>query len=411
MDELMNGTTVRVGWMSIIAVVAACGVDPEGQWPVGGDAATTDAPAENDATDEDDTGPDGTTGGDDEDDGGVPEPIYDVFGDAGDDGEGTGGTIDPGCIDNTAEAALLLTPCDDWRAEFHAPFDASYECRYATPEGYLIGDTDITFAYDDPDVLLVGRWDGGITSARVTRDADCNITGFVDAQWQPVEDNEPADVFVRGMTFLDDGTMFIARSIPGHPQQVGQRVPGSADTALLVDSLSVLPPWEQLFYGNENVIVSLTVVPSGFPGAGELKVLAEKLDTSHWFTVPLSATGDTYDLGTAVEETSIHPPEDDWGGYYARGMAWVAAGNAEVDVPSVLVPEAWHYTVALYELDPDGNPRPDTRIPFVEGLGMPSGAETDAISGNNFVFTGRRSQDVYVVRGPSAPVVPPTPRG
>jgi hypothetical protein len=47
----------------------------------------------------------------------------------------------------------------------------------------------------------------------------------------------------------------------------------------------------------------------------------------------------------------------------------------------------------------------------VEGLGMPSGADADLVSGNNFVFTGRRSNDVYVIRGCADDPPPTNPRG
>jgi hypothetical protein len=326
------------------------------------------------------------------------EPEEDTEGTGGDDTTKVCGTRQ--CVDTTAQAAVLLEPCADYFAEFSPPFDGSYECWSGAPGGLLVGDTDVTFANDDPDVLLVGRWDGGIAQARVTRDARCNITGFVDATWQSYPESEPGDVFVRGMTWLEDGTMVLARSVSGHPQQLGQRAPGTAVTGHLVDTLSLLPPWEQHHIGQGEVAVSLTVVPHGFPGAGQLKMLAEQSDSSHWFTVPMTADGGgTYDFEAAIEETTIYPPEPEWGGYYARGMAWIGDENPKIDTPSVLIPEAWHYTVSLYELDDAGNPRPDTRQPFVEGLGMPSGAEADAVSGNNFVFTGRRSQDVYVVRG------------
>lgn len=410
--------------------IGACGVGPsEGDdSDVNEDTALTEANGDEDHDREDE---DGSDDGGHSADSGPWDPGDDTIFDlgSGNDGDGPDDPDAPDvartcgtnrCVDTTAEAAVLLEPCSEWFATFFPPFDESYECWSGAPRGHLVGDTDLTFAHDDPDLLLVGRWDGGIAQARVTRDANCNITGFVDAQWQPYEDDEPivegdddpSRPFVRGMTWLDDGTMLLARRVTWHPQQVGQRAPGSALTEGLVDTTSLLPPWDELFYGGEDIIVGMTVVPPGFPGAGTVKVLAEKLDTSHWFSLPLAPNGGTYDFGMAVEETTIHPPEDDWGGYYARGIAWVGDDNPDVDVPSVLVPEAWHYTVALYELDTAGNPLPQTRTPFVEGLGMPSGAETDSISGNNFVFTGRRSQDVYVVRGcDDAPPPPSSPRG
>lgn len=434
---MSRGTSASIQRVAAITVlVGACGAEPgEGAAGVGGldpdDAATTDATAEPDPRPAGESGAD-DSGWDDAEDEGADE-VFDVGArdEGGDDGEDQdddgsreeggdeGGTREEWtcgvreCVDTTADAALLLEPCNENFADFYPPYDEFYECWSGSPGGHFIGDTDTTFAYDDPDLLLVSQWDGGIGQARVTRDAHCNITGFVDAQWQPYPEPEPEDVKVRGMTWLDDGTMFVVRWVPGQLQQIGQRPAGAAVTSQLVDTLSVLPPWEDLFYGNNNVIVSLSVVPHGFPGAGDLKVLAEKLDTTHWLTLPAVAVGDgTYELGAAVEETTIFPPEDDWGGYYARGVAWIGDDNPEIAVPSVLVPEAWHYTVSLYELDAEGNPLPDTRTPFVDGLGMPSGAESDAVSGNNFVFTGRRSQDVYVIRGCDDGASSPTdPRG
>jgi hypothetical protein len=400
---------VRLSICLVVLPTLACGAPlpgaADGGTVVSGGTHDPGATEASDADDDMGDGSDGTdTGGNASAETGA-DATFDVGAGPSDDGgasdgggEGSCGMRE--CVDTTANAAVLLEPCSEHFADFYAPYDEDYECWSGAPDGSLIGDTDATFAYDDPDLLLVGQWHGGIAQVRVTRDAHCNITGFVDASWESYTETEPDDVFVRGMTWLDDGTMFLARSVPGQPQRVGQRAPGTTVTSNLVDTLSLLPPWEQSTIGQGKFIVALTVVPPGFPGAGTLKMLAERPDTSHWFTMPLVANGNgTYDLGAAIEETEIHPPEDDWGGYYARGMAFIGADNPQIDVPSVLIPEAWNYTVALYELDAEGNPLPETRTPFVDGLGMPSGAEADAVSGNNFVFTGRRSQDVYVVRG------------
>lgn len=380
------------------------GASSEGSGAADGDGAGTD-PGHPDKPDGADAGRD--SGG----------PALDLGDGAADDtadpsdGGGPGVCGSNRCEDTTDQAAVLLEPCTEFFADFSPPFDQHYECWSGAPAGYLIGDTDIAFAHDDPDVLLIGRYDGGMAQARVTRDANCNITGFVDAQWLDADDGEAANVFVRGMSWLDDGTMFIARSEDYGGQQLGQRAPGSTATGNLVDVVELLPPWEPLYFGGWNIIVGMSVVPQGFPGAGTLKLLAERLDSSHWLTLPLVADGmGTYDVGDAVEESTVSPPQDDWGGYYARGIAWIGPDMPDIAAPSVLIPEAWDYTVALYELDAGGNPRPETRTVFVEGIGMPSGAENDTVSGNNFVFSGRRSNDVYVIRG-CGDAPPSEPRG
>jgi hypothetical protein len=384
-----------------VLLLAACHGDPD---EIGSDASGDDS---GEATTADaDGGEVGTPGDDEVDDdevGGEADESgaqFDVGN--GDDSAGDGppsSCVARECVDTSASAVVSLIPCKEWEATFFSPYDEHYQCWTAQPGGHLVGDTDVVFAAEDPDVLLLGRWDGGIAQLRVTRDASCNITGLASAGWESYAATEPDDVQVKGMTYLDDGTMVLLRTLQHSMPQLGQRGPGAVVTSDVVDLMTLLPAWPSSIYAN-NPAVGIAVVPIGFPGAGALKMLAETPDEARWFTVPLSANGaGGYDVAPAIEETQVHPPEDEWGGYYARGIAYIGVDNPEVDVASVFIPEAWQYIVSIYELDGDGNPLPDTRTPFVEGLGMPSGAERDPVSANNFVFTGRRSQSVYVIRG------------
>jgi hypothetical protein len=321
------------------------------------------------------------------------------------------------CDDTSANAVVSLVPCDDWFGTFRSPYDEHYECWMGSTLAIsYIGDTGVAFAYDDPDLLLTQTYMGEIQQLGVTRDANCNITGFTAQNWEPYSAPESDDVFVRDISFLDDGTMVMLRlgsDLYGYPSvpQIGQRSPGATETSKVDDLMPLLAAWPQLTFSNDPA-AGLAVVPAGFPGAGSVKLIVEKESSSHWHTLPLSPDGSgTYDVGAAVEETTVAPPQDGWGGYYNRGIAFIGPELPDVDVPSVFITEAWHYILAIYELDDDGNPVLETRKEFIEGLGMPSGADRDPVSQNNFVFTGRRSGDVYVIRGCEAAPPSTDPRG
>ena len=89
-----------------------------------------------------------------------------------------------------------------------------------------------------------------------------------------------------------------------------------------------------------------------------------------------------------------------------EGVIYVAAGNPQITVPSVLVSEYSAGAVSTYEVDPNGDPIVATRRVLLSGLSGAEGALIDPVTGD-FLFStfGGGNQLVRV----SGFVAPPEP--
>jgi hypothetical protein len=244
----------------------------------------------------------------------------------------------------------------------------------------------------DSSTLLIGGGansaDGKLYSIGVTRGVGNHITGFTGS----------AAVFAEaayndgGVQYGPGGVLFVTR---WPDNQLGQIKPGSVITDKIVD----LAP-----LGVTESPGGLAFVPSGFPGAGQLKI-ASYVDGG-WYTLGYSLDGSgTYDITPAIRNTTITVGSE--------GIAYIPMGSSLFGLPSIIVSENLDDKIATYEVDANGNPKVASRKDFITGLSGPMGAFIDPLTGD-FLFTTFSGDNFIgnnfiVVQGTDTQIpVPPT---
>lgn len=224
----------------------------------------------------------------------------------------------------------------------------------------------LTFLAGDPNTLLIGgnanNPGGAIYQIGVVRDGNNHITGF----------SGPATLFSTapeidgGLAYGPNGVLFYT----GYSENlIGQIKPGSGvpDQVNDVTGLDIATS-----------LGTLTFVPAGFPGAGDLKVAS--YSGGGFYTVGYSLNGSgTYDLGPATLEALL-------AGTGPEGILYVSDANPGFASPSVLISEYSFGSIGAYLLDGGGNPIPDSRQDFIIGLTGAEGAVMDPLTGD-FLFS------------------------
>jgi len=240
----------------------------------------------------------------------------------------------------------------------------------------------LCFLRGNPNTLLIGGAAnapaGAIYTVDVVRDADGNITGFAG----------PATYFAAcpnidgGVDYHESGVLFAT----GYPfNYIHQFLPGA-----------VAPTRTDVAADVASSVGTLRFVPSGFPGAGRFKVVS--YNAARWYDVELVPDGSgTFSLGTVSPAVQLS------GG--PEGVVYVGPSNPLFDVNSILLCEYGTGTVVSYEVDPNGDPIPSTRRPFITGLSGAEGAAIDPVTGQFLFSTFGGVGNVLVVRG----FVPPPP--
>jgi hypothetical protein len=238
----------------------------------------------------------------------------------------------------------------------------------------------LTFLAGNPNVLLIGgdanTAAGAIYSVPVVRDASGHITGF----------GGSATLFAAapnidgGLTYAPNGTLLFT----GYPvNTLGQLLPGSTtpDKTLNLGGLGVA-----------SSVGSLAIVPGGFPGAGEARLVS--WSGGQFYSADLSPDGSgTFDLTNVNQITTlVGGPE---------GIAFVPQGSPLFSGFNMLVSEWSAGNVAVYELDANGNPI--NRRDFVTGLTGAEGALIDPLTGDFLFSTFGGGDQLIVVRGFAAP--------
>lgn len=237
----------------------------------------------------------------------------------------------------------------------------------------------VTFKWNDPQTLLVGGGANGgagaIYQIGVTRDTNGHLTGFSGTATLL----STAPNIDGGLTYAPNGVLMYT----GYPiHTLGQIKPGSS-VPDRIDNLTAA--------GVNSSTGTLGFVPSGFPGAGQLKIASYNAGTVHGFTVSLAANG-TYDLTPANGPVSI--------GGGPEGLLYAPPGSSLIpDYQYVIVNEYGTGSVVLYQVDNVGNPVPATRTPFLTGLSGAEGACTDPITGALVFSTYGGGDRVVVVEG------------
>lgn len=267
-------------------------------------------------------------------------------------------------------------------SEFYAAYDLGSVPGLPPSYGGL------TLKADDPNTLIIGgsanKGNGALYSIDVIRDANYHIVGF----------NGSARYFADaayndgGVTYGPDGVLFTARwPVNG----LGQLEPGSTQTDKIIDLAS---------YGVASSAASLTFVPEGLPGAGQMKLVS--WSGGQWYTVDLSPDNQgTFNIDSVTYEgiNLVGGPE---------GIAYVPTQSPLFNTPSVIVSEWSAGNVAVYEVDENGDPKLNTRQLLLPGLTGAEGAFIDPITGDFLFSTFGGGNRIVTIQGFTAPE-PPEP--
>jgi len=283
-------------------------------------------------------------------------------------------------------AALLMGAAKPANAIAIAPeFAADYTfTSLGTPGGVPGPLGGLTFL--DADTLLIGGAANGasgvIRSIDVIRDASNHITGFAGSS-APYATAPNID---GGLSFGPGGVLFYT----GYSNNIlGQIKPGSVAPDKVID----LTP-----LGVSPSVGTLTFVPAGFAGAGQMKMAS--YNGGQWYEITLTPDGSgTYDVSGVTQRANP--------GRGPEGIVYVQDGNPIFPSDSVLISEYGTGTVSAYEIDSNGDPIVGTRRDFITGLGGAEGGVFDPISGDFLFSTFGGGDQVIVVRGFDAPPPPP----
>lgn len=280
---------------------------------------------------------------------------------------------------------LIGAPTSPARAQtIPPPFADSYSfTSLGSVPGLPTNYGGLTFLLGDPNTVLIGgaanQASARVFKIQVVRDANNHVTSF----------SGTATVFADaanidgGLAFGPGNVLFYTR----YPtNELGQIKPSSSSTDKVVD-LDAL--------GVSSSVGALNFVPSGFPGAGQLKIVV--YNTGDWYTLNLASDGSgTFDVATPTLNTTIT------GG--PEGFIYVPPGSPQFSGSSMLVAEYSNGRISAYQVDGGGNPT-GAPTPFMTGLSGAEGAVTDPLSGDFLFSTFGGGNQVIEVRGfrPQAP--------
>ncbi|HZP85258.1 MAG TPA: PEP-CTERM sorting domain-containing protein [Burkholderiales bacterium] len=252
----------------------------------------------------------------------------------------------------------------------------------------------------DNDTILIG---GGANSSSgrlyaidVVRGSGNHITGFSGTVSQfGGAGSGIGDFNDGGVVFGPGGVLFLAR---WNVNQIGQVKPG---TTADEDKITAGP------VGASSSVSALNFVPSGFGGAGSMKVVTWV--GGQWYDAAYSPGGSgTFNIGPFNQidvDPTVAGVQNVPGG--PEGFVYIAAGNPQFTANSMLIAEYSAGAVGAYEVDANGNPLVNTRRIFVTGLSGAEGAVIDPITGDFLFSTFGGGNQVVVVQGFLAPPPPP----
>lgn len=241
----------------------------------------------------------------------------------------------------------------------------------------------LTFLAGTTDKLLIGGSANGpggtLYQVDVVRGIGGHITGFGTATvFGPGPYNDG------GLVYGPGGVLFAAQ---WPVNKLSQYKPGSTSP----DKETDLAP-----FGVDPSLSALNFVPSGFSGAGQLKLVT--YIGGSFYTASLLPDGNgTFDItGVTLETTLPGGPE---------GFVYIGAGSPGFAVPSMIVSEYAAGNVGAYDIDGNGNPIVSSRRTFVSGLSGAEGALIDPVTGDFLFSTFGSGNEVFRVNG----FLPPTP--
>jgi hypothetical protein len=246
----------------------------------------------------------------------------------------------------------------------------------------------MAFKFDDPNVLLLGGnandAPGALYAASVIRDASNHITGFTGTA--PFFADAP---YNDGGVVYGPGDVLFCTQWPVN--QLGQMKPGSTAPDRVID----MAP---LGVGGSS-LAALNFVPSGFGGAGRLKL--ESWVDGNWYDATVTPDGSgTYDLVGVNQVAGSTLP----GG--PEGFVYVSPTSPLFSTHSILVSAFSEGRVDAYEVDGNGDPIVATRRLFLGELEGAEGALFDPLTGDFLFSTFGGGDRIVAVRGFDLPPIP-----
>jgi len=250
----------------------------------------------------------------------------------------------------------------------------------------------------DNNTILIGgnanTASGRLYTVGVVRDFNGHITGF---SGQATPFGGPSSTIGAfndgGVVFGPGGVLFTSR---WPVNELGQTKPGSTSEDKIIN-LGAL--------GVAGSHAALNFVPTGFGGAGQVKLVS--WSGGQWYTATLASDGlGTFDLVglTAVDLDPATAGIDNVPGG-PEGFVYIRAGNPDFALNGMLISEFSAGEVSAYELDENGNPIIGSRRLFLSGLTGAEGAAIDPLTGDFLFSTFGGGNQIFVVQG----FLPPPP--
>jgi len=231
----------------------------------------------------------------------------------------------------------------------------------------------------NPGVLLLGgsanNASGAIYSVPVIRNAENHIISFGTPTLRSTAPNIDGGLFV-----TPEGLIVYA----GYPiNTIGQILPGSAVPNRITTMSALNVP---------SSLGAVTMVPSGFPGAGRWKTAS--YNGGGWSDLP--ATGPdaqglyTFGTATLVPGSNLSGPE---------GITYVPRCSPLIPGPAVMVAEYSAGRIAVLDVNASGDPIWATKRILVQSLSGAEGAAIDPVTGDFLFSTFGGSNRLWRVSG------------
>lgn len=241
----------------------------------------------------------------------------------------------------------------------------------------------LTFKPGDLNSLWIGgtanNAAGLIYEIGLTRDGANHITGFTGSATALGGVGEYND---GGVTIGPGGVLFTSQ---WPVNKLGQTKPGSTDEDKIIDLAAL---------GVANWHAAINFVPTGFAGAGQMKLVS--YGYGEWYDAAFAPDGlGTYDITSVTQKTTI--------GGGPEGFVYIDGANDGFGSDSLLVAEWSAGNVAAYTIDSNGDPLPGTRRDFLNGLTGAEGSLIDPLTGDFLFSTFGGGNHVVAIRGFTAP--------
>ncbi|MCU0371492.1 MAG: hypothetical protein MUC31_08755, partial [Bacteroidales bacterium] len=225
----------------------------------------------------------------------------------------------------------------------------------------------LTIRPSQPNTLYICGYanagNGNLYTVPLIRDAETHhITGFSGPAtlYAAAPDNDG------GLFFAPNGTLLFTRYSMNH---LGQILP---DNTYITTSLTE--------YGIASSVGSVALVPSGYPGAGNL--IFASYNGHIFYNIPYTINGQgLYVLSAKTHEVSVSGLASG-----PEGIAYIPQGSAGFPNLSMVVSSYGMDKVVVFEVGDEGLPDPATARDMVTGLDGAEGALIDPVTGD-FLFS------------------------